>query len=87
MIQVAICLRDGDRIETGVFREEAEAREHAEELIGVIGGRTPAWPRIGDRYIRPDSIVSVDLTESSELKWLGSDTRLAWAGRVDPLQA
>ncbi|MBA3329972.1 MAG: hypothetical protein H0T39_03695 [Actinobacteria bacterium] len=87
MFLVMIRLRDGDRLETGVFQEEAEARKHAEELIWVVGGERPAWPLIGHRYIRPDSIVSVDLSESSELKWLGSETRLMWAGRVDPSQS
>ncbi|MBA2475593.1 MAG: hypothetical protein H0V40_06535 [Actinobacteria bacterium] len=84
MIQVVLRLSDGDRIETGAFRDEAEAKAHAEELIGTLDTMQP-WPRVGDRYLRPGSIVSVDLAEVRDTRWSGSEARLTWASaRDDP---
>jgi len=85
MIEVALRLSDGDCIQTGVFRQEAEAREHAEELIRTLGTLT-TWPRVGDRYIRPGAVVSVDLSQTRDLKWSGSETRIVWGGEADKPQ-
>lgn len=84
MIQVVLRLSDGDRIETGSFSNEAEARVHAEELTRAIAA-AEGWPLVGNRYVRPASIISVDVAEVREHRWIGSDTRLNWAkARSDP---
>ena len=30
------------------------------------------WPRIGDRYFRPETIISIDVERSDAPRWTGS---------------
>ena len=61
--RVVIRVRSGEEIEVG----RADARERAvriaRETIQLIEDAQHAdeWPLVGDRYLRPDAIISVDI--------------------------
>ncbi len=74
---VVLRLNDGDRVEIGAFHSAGEAKDHAQLVVRQISSEH-GWPFFGGRFIRPDAIVSVDLTEP-EGRWLGSAVRRqAW---------
>jgi hypothetical protein len=60
---VVLRLRAGERLEVGTFRTAAEAAARAEEVVAEIAAAEGSlmWPFVAQRYLRPDSIVSVDL--------------------------
>jgi hypothetical protein len=78
---VMLRLVGGDRIEAASFAHAAEAHTFAEELI-ASASRPDRWPRIGDRYLRPETIVSIDVEPDSQPRWTGSTGRASsWTGR------
>jgi hypothetical protein len=78
---VVLRLVGGDRIEAGSFAHAAEAHMFAEELI-ASASHADRWPRIGDRYLRPETIVSVDIEPDHQPRWTGSTGRASsWTGR------
>jgi hypothetical protein len=78
---VALRLASGERLEAGSFDHAAAAHTFAEELI-ASAGRTDRWPRIGDRYLRPETIISVDVEPDTQPRWTGSTGRASsWTGR------
>jgi hypothetical protein len=79
---VVLRLADGERVEVGAFRGEAEAIEGARAIVAQVGTEG-SWPFFADRFIRPEGIVSVDLVEVTG--WLGSPGRAAALG-PDPQQ-
>jgi hypothetical protein len=80
---VVLRLRDGDSVEIGTFPAAAEASTRAQEVVAEIAAAevNGTWPLFGRRYLRPDSILSVDLVEEDADKWLGSSVRRSWAGQ------
>jgi type IV pilus assembly protein PilB len=61
--RVVARLSDGGEIEVGVFASHEEAGGAAKLLSRQIGTAAPGeWPHLGGRFVRPDLIVSVDLT-------------------------
>jgi hypothetical protein len=78
---VLLRLRDGEALEIGTFPSAAEASVRAQEVVKQIADAEgdAGWPFFGERYLRPDSIVSVDLLEETADKWLGSAARGRWA--------
>ncbi len=78
---VLLRLRDGEAVEVGTFTTAIEASARAQELVRQIATAEgdAGWPFFGERYLRPDAIVSVDLLEESADKWLGSAERTRWA--------
>jgi hypothetical protein len=78
---VLIRLREGEVFEVGTFESAAEATTCAQDVIRQIttSEGEATWPFFADRYLRPDTIVSVDLLEESADKWLGSAARTRWA--------
>jgi hypothetical protein len=76
---VLIRLREGDILEVGTFDTAAEAASHAQAVVRQIAEAEGAstWPFFAERYLRPDSIVSVDLLEEPADKWMGSAVRAA----------
>jgi hypothetical protein len=82
VIVVVLRLRDGETLEIGTFPTSAEAGAHAKEIVAEIAAAegNAMWPFFAQRYLRPDSIVSVDLVEENADKWLGSSVRRSWAG-------
>jgi hypothetical protein len=78
---VLIRLREGDVLEVGTFPTAAEAAARAQEVVRQIAAAEgeATWPFFGERYLRPDAIVSVDLHEDAADQWLGSRVRSHWA--------
>ena len=64
MRRIAVRLRDGELVHVGVARGREEAVELARKTIKLLEAPEGEWPQIGDRFIRPDAIVSVDV-----LRW------------------
>jgi hypothetical protein len=80
---VVLRLRDGDTLEVGTFHTAAEAATRAQEVVAEIAAAevNGTWPFFSQRYLRPASIVSVDLVEENADKWLGSSVRRSWAAQ------
>ncbi len=78
---VLIRLREGDFLEVGTFWTATEAATRAQEVVQQIAAAEgeATWPFFAERYLRPDTIVSVDLLEEPAGKWLGSPFRTRWA--------
>jgi len=81
---VLIRLRDGDVLEVGTFLTAPEAAARAQEVVQQIAAAEgeATWPFFAERYLRPDTIVSVDLLEEPSGKWLGSPLRARWADQT-----
>ena len=78
---VLLRLRDGEVFDVGTFESAAEASARAQEVLHQISAAEGAasWPFFNDRYLRPDTIVSIDLLEEPADKWMGSAIRTRWA--------
>jgi hypothetical protein len=79
---VVLRLRDGDTLDIGTFNTAAEAAARAQEIVAEIAAAESngTWPFFAQRYLRPDSVLSVDLVAENADKWLGSAVRRSWAG-------
>ena len=62
--RVVIRLRDGETILVGGAPSYERALVLAQKTITDLTVREGEWPMLGDRFINPDAIVSVDV-----LKW------------------
>ena len=63
--RVVIRLRDGDTILVGGAHTYDEALVLAKKTIASLADvEDDEWPMLGDRFLNPDAIVSVDV-----LKW------------------
>ena len=63
-VRVMIRLSDGDQIDAGAFTTQDQAAERARALIASIDGQGDAeWPFLEGRFVRPQTIVSIDLVE------------------------
>ncbi len=82
---VLLRLHDGEVLEVGSFPSGAEASARAQEVVKQIAAAEgdSNWPFFAERYLRPDTIVSVDLLEESSDKWLGSSVRTRWANQSE----
>jgi hypothetical protein len=81
--KVFLRLAGGERVEAGAFATEVEAHRHAEQMMAAAAAATTMskWPRIGDRYFRPETIVSIDVEPSDAPRWVGSTGRASsWSG-------
>jgi hypothetical protein len=79
--RIALCLEGGDEIDVASFADEAEAEAAARELIAGIA-KDGEWPRVGNQFIRPERIVSVDIRERQ--RFGGSSERAAGWGSGSP---
>jgi hypothetical protein len=60
--RVVVRLRDGERILIARTPSLAVALELAKATIAKLDGdEQDEWPMLGDRFINPDAIVSVDV--------------------------
>jgi type II secretion system (T2SS) protein E len=81
-VDVILRLSDGETLEVGTFSSDLEATTWAQEIVRQISSAEgqSTWPFFANRYLRPDTIVSVDLVEQSGDQWLGSSVRRkSWA--------
>lgn len=62
--RVVIRLRDGETILVGGAPSYEQALVLAQKTISKLEVREGEWPMLGDRFINPDAIVSVDV-----LRW------------------
>ena len=66
-VRVMIRLSDGDKVDAGSYKNEGAAIERARSLIGALeaqGGME--WPFLNGRFLRPETIVSIDLVEERQ---------------------
>lgn len=77
---VVLRLTGEDRVEIGAFGGQDDAESFARTVVGRISRaeEQSEWPLFGDRFIRPQTIVSVDVVERSAASWTGSQMRARW---------
>jgi hypothetical protein len=62
--EVMVRLADGDVVSAGSFSSREAAKDAAKTLTREIATSPPGeWPEIGGRFIRPELIVSVDISD------------------------
>jgi Type II secretion system (T2SS), protein E, N-terminal domain len=83
---VVLRLTGEDRVEIGAFGGQDEAESFARTVVGRISRaeEQSEWPLFGDRFIRPQSIASVDVVERSGSNWMGSSARAQWGQAPAP---
>ena len=64
---VVLRLEDGETLEVGAFASAAEATAYAQEVVSQIASTDEevTWPFFANRFLRPDTILSVDLIEAA----------------------
>jgi len=68
-------LADGDRMPIGSFGSVEEAQAKAAEVVKQFDeAKDGGWPFIGGRFLRPDTIVSIDVEQHGS-GWGGSNSR------------
>ena len=66
-VGVFLNLEDGARIWAGRFDSLGEAEQHAQNLTESLVRPEPGvWPRFGDQLVRPDAVVSVEVSPREE---------------------
>jgi hypothetical protein len=63
--QVVARLVDGDLVQIGTAPNRDGALMLARTVIAELESSTGDWPLVGDRLLRPDAIVSVDVMRSA----------------------
>jgi hypothetical protein len=62
--EVTIRLANGERVEAGTFQDLAAAKECAKALMAQVAAAGQGeWPFVSGRFLKPDTIVSVDIAE------------------------
>jgi hypothetical protein len=56
-------LSNGDRISAGTFSDGESARAEGMRLAALVAAGAE-WPFVGNRFVRPDAVVSIDLDVS-----------------------
>jgi hypothetical protein len=59
--KVVLRLMNGERIDAHTCNGAVAARRHAEELVRGLAAGPERWPYFSGRFVRPESIVSVDV--------------------------
>ena len=73
--ELVLRLSDGDRVPIGTFPGLEEAQVQAGEVVKQFSDvKDGSWPFIGGRYLRPETIVSIDI-ERLDTGWSGSGAR------------
>ena len=62
-VAVFLNLSNGERLWIGRFKTEADGERRAAEIIAAFLRPMPGeWPRFGNRFVRPEAVVSVELS-------------------------
>lgn len=78
LFRVVFNLTSGEWVELGSFADAAQAESCAREAAVQLA-TTSEWPRVGSRYLRPETIVSIEISERRRLS--GSEVRAHyWQG-------
>jgi Type II secretion system (T2SS), protein E, N-terminal domain len=65
--EVTIRLANGERVEAGTFQDLEAAKEGARALMAqVAAAGAGEWPFVSGRFLKPDTIVSVDIAELAD---------------------
>jgi hypothetical protein len=78
---VVLRLSEGEQMEIGSFGSPEEAHGFAHEVVRQIAAAQgdATWPFFAGRFLRPETIVSVDLIAAAQERWMGSSARAGWA--------
>ena len=60
-VKVYVRLTSGERVDAGSFGGLDEAKQRGAEIAGTLAGESPEWPFVSGRFLRPDTIVSLDV--------------------------
>ena len=64
LYEVTIRLANGERVEAGTFQDLGAAKECAKALMAQVAAAGQGeWPFVSGRFLKPDTIVSVDIAE------------------------
>jgi hypothetical protein len=64
--RLTIRLTNGERVEAGDFADQDSAMQEAKAVMGqVADADSGEWPFVSGRFLKPDTIVSVDIAELS----------------------
>ena len=74
LYRVLLNLSGGDWVEVDSFATETEAEACAQGLAEQLA-TTSEWPRIRGRYLRPETITAIEISERR--RWSGSSARAA----------
>ena len=74
LYRVVLNIDGGDWVEIDSFPTEPEAEACAKEMADRLAGATE-WPRIRGRWLRPDTITSIEIAERR--RYGGSQARSA----------
>ncbi len=59
--RVVLNLSSGESAEVATFGDEASADSHARDIAGRLAA-TSEWPHVRGRYLRPETIVSIEVS-------------------------
>jgi hypothetical protein len=66
VFRVTVRLSNGERVEAGEFADLAGAKQEAKSLVTTVAeADQDDWPYVSGRFLKPDTIVSVDIVEQS----------------------
>jgi hypothetical protein len=60
-VKVFVRLTSGDRVDAGTFDGLDGAKERGGEIARTLAAEAPDWPLVAGRFLRPETIVSVDV--------------------------
>jgi len=60
-VKVYVRLTSGERVDAGSFGSLDQAKERGAEIARTLAGESPEWPFVAGRFLRPDTIVSLDV--------------------------
>jgi Type II secretion system (T2SS), protein E, N-terminal domain len=64
--RLTIRLTNGERVEAGDFADQESAKQEAKAVMAqVADADSGEWPFVSGRFLKPDTIVSVDIAELS----------------------
>jgi hypothetical protein len=78
--RVVLNLEAGDWVEIETFADEKSAEACAAEIVQSLA-EARSWPRVRGRYLRPETIMSVEVSERR--RYTGSAARASWGESFD----
>ena len=60
-VKVFVRLTSGERVDAGAFASLDQAKERGAAVARTLAAESPEWPFVAGRFLRPDTIVSLDV--------------------------
>ena len=60
-VKVFVRLTSGERVDAGAFASLDQAKERGAAIARTLAAESPEWPFVAGRFLRPDTIVSLDV--------------------------